>query len=103
MAKQLQILVSLVIFADEFQINSLHFFNSEDSPSWTETSAQLDRLCASMRVQSGTGKQLRPGQLPIAIEVIMTSCSKCHNCLAVLYDEEIMAGWTPEDSNLNTR
>jgi len=23
--------------------------------------------------------------------------------LAVLYDEEIMAGWTPEDSNLNTR
>ena len=58
-----------------------------------------------MRVNSvtSTGKRLRPGQLPVAIEVIMTSCSKCHNCLAVLYDEEIMAGWTPEDSNLNTR
>lgn len=32
----------------------------------------------------------------------MTSCSQCHNCSVLLYDEEIMAGWSPEDSNLNT-
>lgn len=32
----------------------------------------------------------------------MSSCSKCHNCSVLLYDEEIMAGWSPEDSNLNT-
>lgn len=40
---------------------------------------------------------------PVAIEILMTSCSRCHNCLSILYDEEIMAGWTPEDSNLNTK
>ena len=37
------------------------------------------------------------------MEIVMTSSSKCHNCQSILYDEEIMAGWTPEDSNLNTK
>ncbi|XP_058115826.1 DENN domain-containing protein Crag [Anopheles ziemanni] len=32
----------------------------------------------------------------------MTSCSQCHNCSVLLYDEDIMAGWSAEDSNLNT-
>lgn len=32
----------------------------------------------------------------------LTSCSQCHNCLVLLYDEDIMAGWSAEDSNLNT-
>ncbi|RZC41912.1 hypothetical protein BDFB_007823 [Asbolus verrucosus] len=32
----------------------------------------------------------------------MTSCSQCHNCLCLLYDEDIMANWFAEDSNLNT-
>ncbi|XP_032776750.1 DENN domain-containing protein Crag isoform X6 [Daphnia magna] len=77
--------------------------NIKGLPSWTETSSQLDRLCASMRLPN-SGRRQRPGEeLPVAIEVIMTSCSKCHNCSSILYDEEIMAGWTPEDSNLNTR
>ncbi|XP_059352778.1 DENN domain-containing protein Crag-like isoform X4 [Daphnia carinata] len=77
--------------------------NNKGLPSWTETSSQLDRLCASMRLPN-SGRRQRPGEeLPVAIEVIMTSCSKCHNCSSILYDEEIMAGWTPEDSNLNTR
>ncbi|XP_046446335.1 DENN domain-containing protein Crag-like isoform X5 [Daphnia pulex] len=77
--------------------------NIKGLPSWTETSAQLDRLCASMRFPNGGRRQRLGEELPIAIEVIMTSCSKCHNCSSILYDEEIMAGWTPEDSNLNSR
>eukprot|EP00095_Tigriopus_kingsejongensis_P005877 snap_masked-scaffold38_size502422-processed-gene-3.3 protein:Tk05877 transcript:snap_masked-scaffold38_size502422-processed-gene-3.3-mRNA-1 annotation:"c-myc promoter-binding protein" len=40
---------------------------------------------------------------PMAMEIQMTSCSKCLNCHGILYDEEIMSGWTAEDSNLNTR
>ncbi|XP_049310998.1 DENN domain-containing protein Crag isoform X2 [Bactrocera dorsalis] len=32
----------------------------------------------------------------------ITSCSQCHNCSVLLYDEEIMSGWSAEDSNLNT-
>lgn len=38
-----------------------------------------------------------------AIEVEMTSCCRCPHCLCLLYDEEIMAGWSADDSNLNTR
>uniref|UniRef100_A0A8C6TG72 DENN/MADD domain containing 4C n=1 Tax=Neogobius melanostomus TaxID=47308 RepID=A0A8C6TG72_9GOBI len=34
--------------------------------------------------------------------VLMSSCSQCRNCEALVYDEEIMAGWTADDSNLNT-
>ncbi|CAG9790939.1 unnamed protein product [Diatraea saccharalis] len=33
----------------------------------------------------------------------MSSCSQCHQCFALLYDEDIMAGWAADDSNLNTR
>lgn len=32
----------------------------------------------------------------------MSSCSQCRICGALVYDEEIMAGWTADDSNLNT-
>ncbi|XP_004529508.1 C-myc promoter-binding protein isoform X2 [Ceratitis capitata] len=35
------------------------------------------------------------------ILIQITSCSKCHNCSVLLYDEEIMSGWSAEDSNLN--
>ncbi|XP_003452431.1 DENN domain-containing protein 4C isoform X1 [Oreochromis niloticus] len=37
-----------------------------------------------------------------ALEVLMSSCSQCRSCEALVYDEEIMAGWTADDSNLNT-
>ncbi|XP_005166610.1 DENN domain-containing protein 4C isoform X1 [Danio rerio] len=36
-----------------------------------------------------------------ALEVLMSSCSQCRSCEALVYDEEIMAGWTADDSNLN--
>ncbi|XP_012720385.2 LOW QUALITY PROTEIN: DENN domain-containing protein 4C [Fundulus heteroclitus] len=37
-----------------------------------------------------------------ALEVLMSSCSQCRSCEALVYDEEVMAGWTADDSNLNT-
>ncbi len=40
---------------------------------------------------------------PEAMQIQMTSCSRCLYCHGILFDEEIMAGWTAEDSNLNTR
>ena len=40
---------------------------------------------------------------PVAMELQMTSCSRCLSCGCIVYDEEIMAGWTAEDSNLNTK
>ncbi|XP_046624010.1 C-myc promoter-binding protein isoform X2 [Neodiprion virginianus] len=38
----------------------------------------------------------------MAIELVLSTASRCHNCATIMYDEEIMAGWQPEDSNLNT-
>ncbi|XP_035273784.1 C-myc promoter-binding protein-like isoform X3 [Anguilla anguilla] len=37
-----------------------------------------------------------------AMEVLISSCSRCKTCECLVYDEEIMAGWTADDSNLNT-
>ncbi|XP_026326153.1 DENN domain-containing protein Crag-like [Hyposmocoma kahamanoa] len=39
----------------------------------------------------------------VSVEVQLSSCSQCHQCLALLYDEDIMADWAADDSNLNTR
>lgn len=36
------------------------------------------------------------------MDITLTSCSQCHNCLSFLYDEDIMSNWSAEDSNLNT-
>ncbi|KAK6640985.1 hypothetical protein RUM44_012684 [Polyplax serrata] len=49
------------------------------------------------------GKTLKNTDAPSALVAIMTTCCKCNNCHSILYDEEIVAGWTPDDSNLNTK
>ncbi|MCI4374566.1 hypothetical protein PGIGA_G00007610 [Pangasianodon gigas] len=36
------------------------------------------------------------------LEVSMSSCTLCRSCNSLVYDEEIMAGWTSDDSNLNS-
>lgn len=36
------------------------------------------------------------------LDITLTTCSQCHNCSSLLYDEDIMANWSAEDSNLNT-
>ncbi|KAF5895051.1 C-myc promoter-binding protein isoform X1, partial [Clarias magur] len=45
---------------------------------------------------------LTPSQQNYDIEVRMSSCSRCNTCECLAYDEEIMAGWTADDSNLNS-
>uniref|UniRef100_A0A7M4F6Q0 DENN domain containing 4B n=1 Tax=Crocodylus porosus TaxID=8502 RepID=A0A7M4F6Q0_CROPO len=35
-------------------------------------------------------------------QILLSSCSLCQSCDALVYDEEVMAGWTSDDSNLNT-
>lgn len=36
------------------------------------------------------------------LDIMLTTCSQCHNCSNLIYDEDIMANWSAEDSNLNT-
>ncbi|KAK3096746.1 hypothetical protein FSP39_002860 [Pinctada imbricata] len=38
----------------------------------------------------------------ISVETEASSCCRCGRCRSLLYDEEIMAGWSADDSNLNT-
>ena len=38
----------------------------------------------------------------IAIEAEISSCCRCSRCRCLMYDEEVMAGWSSDDSNLNT-
>ncbi|KAM9480967.1 C-myc promoter-binding protein isoform 2-T2 [Clarias gariepinus] len=45
---------------------------------------------------------LTPSQQNYDIELRMSSCSRCNTCECLAYDEEIMAGWTADDSNLNS-
>uniref|UniRef100_A0A8C7GQN5 DENN/MADD domain containing 4A n=1 Tax=Oncorhynchus kisutch TaxID=8019 RepID=A0A8C7GQN5_ONCKI len=49
-------------------------------------------------------ERLRPSSLLQSINssVLMSSCCRCKTCDCLVYDEEIMAGWTADDSNLNT-
>jgi len=37
-----------------------------------------------------------------SLEVEMTSCSQCPSCERLLYDEQIMSGWTGDDGNYKT-
>uniref|UniRef100_A0A5F8GDZ7 DENN domain containing 4B n=1 Tax=Monodelphis domestica TaxID=13616 RepID=A0A5F8GDZ7_MONDO len=40
--------------------------------------------------------------LSCPLQILLSSCSLCRACDSLVYDEEIMAGWAPDDSNLNT-
>ncbi len=51
----------------------------------------------------GSVQSLQTMVFPVAMEIEMSSLSRCQTCHALLYDEEIMAGWAADDSNLNTR
>ena len=48
--------------------------------------------------QNKSRKSLRSG---IALEAVICSCQICSTCDKVIYDEEIMAAWSADDSNLN--
>uniref|UniRef100_A0AAY4E165 DENN/MADD domain containing 4B n=1 Tax=Denticeps clupeoides TaxID=299321 RepID=A0AAY4E165_9TELE len=47
-------------------------------------------------------RQSRKPFVGCCVQVLMSSCSLCRSCNSLVYDEEIMAGWSSDDSNLNT-
>ncbi|XP_060579637.1 C-myc promoter-binding protein-like [Ruditapes philippinarum] len=70
-------------------------------PSHPSFMSQIDRLCEAER-HSVHVQFCEPETKEIAIEAEISSCSRCVRCRCLLYDEEIMAGWSADDSNLNT-
>uniref|UniRef100_A0A4W6EH93 DENN domain containing 4C n=1 Tax=Lates calcarifer TaxID=8187 RepID=A0A4W6EH93_LATCA len=65
-------------------------------------SSDTGRGTHQTRKQALSGVNMRERWKRWAIKVLMSSCSQCRSCEALVYDEEIMAGWTADDSNLNT-
>ncbi|TMS38632.1 hypothetical protein L596_005312 [Steinernema carpocapsae] len=39
----------------------------------------------------------------VIVDVALSSCSQCPNCKNCVFDEDLMAGWTVDDSNLNSQ
>ncbi|KAM6331159.1 LOW QUALITY PROTEIN: DENN domain-containing protein 4B, partial [Alca torda] len=80
---------------------------STASESSVSLGSELDLSDTSVG-STGVPKSAEPpadgatGQEPPAMEVLLSSCSRCQGCGALVYDEEVMAGWTSDDSNLNT-
>lgn len=66
----------------------------------TETFSS-DKFFETLNQQYRQNKDPETGET-IILKIEITSCTKCDNCLAILYDEEIMGEWSPDDSNLNT-
>lgn len=57
---------------------------------------------AGLRRWEGLGKEPEAKQGSSCLQILLSSCSLCRACDSLVYDEEIMAGWAPDDSNLNT-
>ena len=38
----------------------------------------------------------------VVLVIEMSSCCRCYACSALVFDEEVMEGWSADDSNLNT-
>lgn len=66
---------------------------------------EVEPVSEEILVESLYGKNapFKNVDVQTAFVAVMTTCCKCNNCHSVLYDEEIIAGWTPDDSNLNTK
>ncbi|XP_068740243.1 C-myc promoter-binding protein-like [Montipora capricornis] len=67
--------------------------NSEDSDPYEYTTKMLDDVILGLPLG------LQPDT---ALEAVLCTCHQCVKCGRYLYDEDILAAWTADDSNLNT-
>ncbi|XP_070177502.1 DENN domain-containing protein 4C-like isoform X1 [Littorina saxatilis] len=87
--------LSQTSFGENFGENSL---GCAPSPSYLDSF----RPAHDVRSDSVSGQSVDVALMAVAMEVEMSSCSRCSRCHHLVYDEEIMAGWSADDSNLNT-
>lgn len=82
--------------------------DSVSSPTFTKQYIPMKELSDSSNKSTSAESYLSSGfdllekMGEVALEVEISSCCRCSNCHCLLYDEEIMAGWSADDSNLNT-
>ncbi|XP_029420863.1 C-myc promoter-binding protein isoform X5 [Nannospalax galili] len=106
---------------DEDVCHELEGANSSQESSATSGTKGIDlsqtSLGSSASLEGSLSKFALPGKSEMAsslntsntnifqnyaMEVLISSCSRCRTCDCLVHDEEIMAGWTADDSNLNT-
>ncbi|CAH1134526.1 unnamed protein product [Ceutorhynchus assimilis] len=83
---------------------------SEDGERGRKVSAELGSYrgsCANLKdYDEPLPESLYPspeeGKGESELDITLTTCSQCHNCYGLLYDEDIMSNWSAEESNLNT-
>nr|XP_022330471.1 C-myc promoter-binding protein-like isoform X2 [Crassostrea virginica] len=83
------------------EFDNLHAFPNSSLPS-SSFMEQYVPLKEFGENKSVTFASLENTLQNIAMEIEISSCFRCNRCRALLYDEEIMAGWSADDSNLNT-
>nr|XP_033775547.1 DENN domain-containing protein 4C isoform X2 [Geotrypetes seraphini] len=73
-------------------------------PAYPAGEVQLPRVIRGQESEQGSSHHTSLSSIfqNCAMEVLMSSCSQCRGCEALVYDEEIMAGWAADDSNLNS-
>ncbi|XP_075048507.1 DENN domain-containing protein 4B isoform X2 [Mixophyes fleayi] len=75
---------------------------SESSVSLGSEVDLSDIAFCNFAIHKSTDRLMEGGQELPAVEVMLSSCSTCPACHSLIYDEDIMAGWTSDDSNLKT-
>ncbi|CAJ0955175.1 unnamed protein product [Ranitomeya imitator] len=75
---------------------------SESSVSLGSEADCSDASVCNFAIHKSMERLLDGYQDVATVEVLLSSCSLCHACHSLIYDEDIMAGWTSDDSNLKT-
>ncbi|XP_069507458.1 DENN domain-containing protein 4B isoform X2 [Ambystoma mexicanum] len=75
---------------------------SESSVSLGSEIDLSDNSVCSYNFHRSTDRLTESSEESPIVEILLSSCSLCQSCNSLVYDEEIMAGWTPDDSNLKT-
>ena len=84
--------------------NHLWGDNARSNPSTNQTqrAADITEQFETLYARAAAESEEVAATRSIAMSVTMTTCSRCQKCGDMMYDEEIMAGWTADDNNLNT-
>lgn len=67
-------------------------------------SRSLDQMFNKQPPQEASYNGFTHGNAPGgSVHITISSCCQCVSCKSLVYDEEIMSGWTADDSNLKTK
>ncbi|KAL8562639.1 hypothetical protein ACOMHN_011211 [Nucella lapillus] len=84
------------------RLSQMSFGENSLGPAPSPSYLDSFRPAKELRSDSVSANSAEGVLMAIAMEVEMSSCSRCSRCHRLVYDEETMSGWSADDSNLNT-